>query len=93
MPPILQARFLGEFSLTWDGCPLAGAIAGRSQALLAYLILHRQSPQPRHRIAFHLWSESTDTQARTNLRKELSHLRHGDSSRKRPARNSQKRAG
>ncbi|MEX0272245.1 BTAD domain-containing putative transcriptional regulator [Leptolyngbyaceae cyanobacterium UHCC 1019] len=50
-------------------------IAGRSQALLAYLLLNRHAPQPRQRIAFHLWSDSTDTQARTNLRKELSYLR------------------
>lgn len=48
----------------------------RSQALLSYLVLHRHTPQPRQRIAFHLWSESTDEQARANLRKELSRLRH-----------------
>lgn len=50
--------------------------SGRSQALLAYLVLHRQAAQSRQRIAFHLWSESTDEQARANLRKELSRLRH-----------------
>jgi DNA-binding SARP family transcriptional activator/predicted ATPase len=42
---------------------------------LAYLALHRSTPQPRQRIAFQLWPESTDTQARTNLRKVLSQLR------------------
>lgn len=75
MPPVLQARLLGGFSLICDGCPLMTTITGRSQILLAYLLLHRHTPQSRQRMAFHLWSESTDTQARTNLRKELSNLR------------------
>jgi DNA-binding SARP family transcriptional activator/predicted ATPase len=72
---LLQAKLLGEFSLTCDNQPLIGMTTGRSQALLAYLILHPHAPQPRQRIAFHLWTESTDAQARTNLRKELSYLR------------------
>ncbi|MBW4517730.1 MAG: AAA family ATPase [Timaviella obliquedivisa GSE-PSE-MK23-08B] len=75
MPPILQARLLGEFSLICDGSPVPATLTGRSQALLAYLLLNRHTPQPRQRLAFHLWSESTEPQARTNLRKELSHLR------------------
>ncbi|MBI4780832.1 MAG: AAA family ATPase [Oscillatoriophycideae cyanobacterium NC_groundwater_1537_Pr4_S-0.65um_50_18] len=54
---------------------LTGVITSRSRALLAYLLLHRQTPQPRQRIAVHLWPDSTDPQARTNLRKELSQLR------------------
>jgi DNA-binding SARP family transcriptional activator/predicted ATPase len=72
---LLQAKLLGEFSLTCDDHPLTGITTGRSQALLAYLILHHHTPQSRQRIAFHLWTDSTDAQARTNLRKELSHLR------------------
>lgn len=75
MSSILQARLLGEFFLTCDDSPLKGAITERSQALLAYLLLNRYMPQPRSRLAFYLWPESTETQARTNLRKELSYLR------------------
>ena len=75
MSPVLQVRLLGEFSLMYQGCSVT-TITGRSQALLTYLLLHRQTPQLRQRLAFHLWSESTETQARTNLRKELSYLRH-----------------
>lgn len=73
---MLQARFLGEFSLIYEGRLLIGSISRRSQALLAYLILNRHTPQLRQRLAFQLWTDSTDTQARTNLRKALSHLRH-----------------
>jgi DNA-binding SARP family transcriptional activator len=76
MPSMLQVRLLGEFSLTYDDRSVTGSIAGRSQALLAYLILHRHAPQLRQRLAFQLWTDSTDTQARTNLRKTLSQLRH-----------------
>lgn len=56
--------------------PVVEITSGRAQALLAYLVLHRQAAQARQRIAFHLWPDSTDEQARANLRKELSRLRH-----------------
>lgn len=75
MPLTLQIKLLGELSVTYGDRAIAGINTARSQALLAYLILHRHSPQPRQRIAFHLWVDSTETQARTNLRKELSFLR------------------
>src|SRR5262245_62071737 len=47
----------------------------RLQSLLAYLILHGDSPQPREHLAFVLWPESSESQARTNLRQLLHHLR------------------
>lgn len=75
MPPLLQAKLLGDFFLSCDDKPIIGIITERSRALLAYLLLYQHTPQPRHRLAFHLWPESTDSQARTNLRKELSNLR------------------
>jgi DNA-binding SARP family transcriptional activator len=71
----LRIQLFSEFSVTYNDRPVAGLSTVRSQALLAYLVLHRYTPQPRQRIAFHLWSDSTDAQARTNLRKELSYLR------------------
>ncbi|MBE9180613.1 AAA family ATPase [Oculatella sp. LEGE 06141] len=76
MSPTLQIKLLGEFCLTDGNRTVSGMSSGRSQALLAYLVLNRHSPQLRQRIAFHLWADSSDTQARTNLRKELSNLRH-----------------
>ena len=71
----LQVKLLGEWSITYNDRVILGLNSTRSQALLAYLILHRHAPQPRQRLAFHLWVDSTETQARTNLRKELSYLR------------------
>ncbi len=48
----------------------------RAMALLAYLALHAGTRQSRERLATLLWPESTDAQSRTNLRRELHHLRH-----------------
>ncbi|MEO1353586.1 MAG: BTAD domain-containing putative transcriptional regulator [Cyanobacteria bacterium J06635_15] len=75
MAQVLHIRLLGGFSLTYGDRPLTDLTQGRAQLLLAYLALHHATPQPRQRVAFHLWPESTDAQARTNLRKALSHLR------------------
>lgn len=72
---VLQLQLLGGFALTYDNRPATDLTQGRAQLLLAYLALHHATPQPRQRVAFHLWPESTDAQARTNLRKALSHLR------------------
>jgi len=76
MPFTLGIRLLGGFSLRLDDRAVVDLTSGRSQALLAYLVLNRQTAQSRQRIALHLWPESTDAQARANLRKELSRLRH-----------------
>ncbi|BAY23823.1 WD-40 repeat protein [Calothrix sp. NIES-2100] len=75
MPLTLHIKLLGGFSLSYGGKPVAGMRTERLQALLAYLVLHRHTPQSRQRLAFQLWTDSTDTQARTNLRRELHQLR------------------
>ena len=49
--------------------------SSRAESLLAYLLLHRDAPQPRQRIAATLWPESSEGQARTNLRHVLHQLR------------------
>ena len=49
---------------------------GRAESLLGYLLVHRGVAQPRQRLAFLLWPDSTEAQARTNLRKVLHTLRH-----------------
>src|SRR5688500_1690126 len=74
--PILQIRLLGELDLRRDGVSLPPLESVRAESLLAYLLLHREAPQPRERIAFLLWPDSTEAQARTNLRHVLHTLRH-----------------
>ncbi len=73
--PTLNITLLGDFRLIYDCQPVMGVNTDRLQSLLAYLVLHRQSPQFRQRLAFYFWPDSGEAQARTNLRRELHHLR------------------
>lgn len=75
MPPALQIRLLGNFSLTSGDEPIAGIHAPRVQSMLAYLVLHRDAPQSRQHLAFLFWPDSTEAQARNNLRQTLHALR------------------
>lgn len=70
----LKIRLFGEFYLTLDGEPVEFR-SQRLQSLLAYLLLHRDAPQSRDRIAFALWPAATEPQARRNLRQLLYRLR------------------
>ncbi len=72
----LSIHLLGDFRLVLDGRPITEINTARLQSLLGYLALHRQAPQSRQYLAFLLWPESTEAQARTNLRKALYDLRH-----------------
>ena len=74
-PPRLQVRLLGNPAVSLDGADLEAFASSRLQRLLALLILQPGTPLPRQRIAFRLWPDSTETQARTNLRKVLHDLR------------------
>jgi DNA-binding SARP family transcriptional activator len=75
-PLMLHARLLGSLDLRLGDKSLPALDSARAESLLAYLLLHRDAPQPRQRLAFLLWPDSTETQARTNLRKVLHVLRH-----------------
>ncbi len=70
MNPTLHMRLLGGFALEHQGAPIVIA-SPRLQALLAYLALHHGEPQPRRRLAFLLWPDSSEAQAQTNLRTVL----------------------
>ena len=74
-PPCLTIRLLGDFALTYDSKPITVVNTLRLQALLTYLLLHRQAPQSRRHLAFLFWPDSTEAQALTNLRKQLLYLR------------------
>jgi DNA-binding SARP family transcriptional activator/tetratricopeptide (TPR) repeat protein len=71
----LHVRLLGGFVITYDDQVVTSVNTARLQSLLAYLVLHRDTPQSRQHVAFVLWPDSTEEQARTNLRKVLSQLR------------------
>jgi DNA-binding SARP family transcriptional activator len=74
--PLLQIRLFGEFGLRRGGVPAPPLDSARAESLLAFLLLHRDAAQSRQRLAFLLWPDSTESQARTNLRHLVHNLRH-----------------
>lgn len=75
-PPTLHIKLLGTFELVYGDQALHTVNTRRLQSLLTYLVLRCTTPQHRQRIAFLFWPDSTEAQARTNLRRELHHLRN-----------------
>jgi DNA-binding SARP family transcriptional activator len=73
--PVLHIHLLGDFRLTYGDALVTTFVQARLQALLAYLLLHAGSPQPRQRLAFLFWPDAPEPQARTNLRQLLHTLR------------------
>src|SRR5579862_7264371 len=54
---------------------LTSVNTNRMRSLLALLVLHSDAPQSREHLAYLIWPESGETQARTNLRQLLHNLR------------------
>ena len=71
----LYLHLLGPFRLHQDDQPVAGFDQARLQHLLAYLVLHRNTPISRQQLAFAFWPDTPDQQARKNLRTLLTRLR------------------
>ena len=72
---MLHVSVLGEQAIV-DERTGVRTRSSRAVALVAFLVAHAGTPQPRQRIAGLFWPESTDAQALTNLRRELHHLRN-----------------
>ncbi|MFQ5602511.1 MAG: AAA family ATPase [bacterium] len=73
--PTLTLSVLGDFQLFRESEIVEGINTARMRALLTYLALHRDAETTRQRIAFLFWPDSEESQARTNLRQLLHHLR------------------
>ena len=71
----ISIRLLGGLTLEGAGEDRTALLSARLRALLAYLLLQADRPHARQSIAFALWPESRERQARTNLRKLLLLLR------------------
>src|SRR5687767_10557841 len=71
---MLQIRLLGQFDTRLDGKRVA--IPTRAaQSLLAYLVLTAGTPHRREKLAGIFWPETSDENARKNLRQELWRIR------------------
>jgi DNA-binding SARP family transcriptional activator/tetratricopeptide (TPR) repeat protein len=73
---MLTITLLGEQRVAADRDVLTDVYSPRTLGLLAYLVLHPGAPQLRRHLAGLFWPDTTDAQARTNLRRELHLLRH-----------------
>ena len=73
-PARLEVRLLGVVEIILDGRRLRAFNSLRLQRFLA-LVLLRRDLQHRSRLAFKLWPDSNERQARTNLRKLLHDFR------------------
>lgn len=74
--PALRIDLFGGFRVFSDGHAASRLPSTRQQQLIAFLVLHaRNAAIQRQRVAGSLWPESSDTQALTNLRRELHHLK------------------
>ena len=74
-PARLRVRLLGRVEIILDGRHLRAFNSLRLQRFLALIALRRDL-QHRSRLAFELWPDSDERQARTNLRKLLHEFRH-----------------
>jgi predicted ATPase/DNA-binding SARP family transcriptional activator len=72
---MLRIQLFGSFQITDDEKPVPRLQSDRVQALVAYLVLHRDQSQARQQLAVTFWPDTTDAQARTNLRTLLARLR------------------
>ena len=73
--PNLSIKLLGEFNIAYANSSITSVKTERLQALLVYVLLHRDRPQPRQQIAVQLWPEASETEAKASLRRRLHELR------------------
>lgn len=73
MDSLLELRLLEAAQAWLDGQPVTGFVSRKAEALLYYLAWTGRA-HSRESLAALFWSESTDSAARTNLRKVLSNL-------------------
>src|SRR3954452_16129957 len=73
--PILRIELLGSCQISVGTQPITNLNTSRLQALLSYLLLRSGIAQSRQQLAFLFWPDSSDEQARTNLRTLLHRLR------------------
>src|SRR5689334_8010952 len=71
---MLQIRLLGQFDIRLDGKRVV-VPARASQSLLAYLVMTAGTPHRREKLAGTLWPDSSEENARKNLRQELWRIR------------------
>ena len=73
--PALDVRLLGTLDLWAGDQRLTKPPTLKSQSLLAFLLCHRDLPQPRERLAGLFWGDRPEPKARQSLATALWHIR------------------
>lgn len=72
---MLHIHLFGHLRLFWQNQPHKFNVLPKTEPLLAYLLIHRFTPVPREKLAFMLWEDATESEARANLRRHLHDLK------------------
>ncbi|RMD93923.1 MAG: 6-hydroxy-D-nicotine oxidase, partial [Calditrichaeota bacterium] len=72
--PSLRVTLLGHFDMIYETQSVSAIKTARMRSLLAYLLLNRGKCLSRQHLAFLFWPDSSERQARTNLRQLLHHV-------------------
>jgi predicted ATPase len=71
---LLRIRLFGPPQLFWNGAPLRFSAPIRALSLLVYLLLNRAEMKRRDAVAYALWPDEPEVEARSNLRYQLYYL-------------------
>jgi hypothetical protein len=71
---LLRIRLFGPPQLSWNGAPLRFSAPIRALSLLVYLLLNRAEMKRRDAVAYALWPDTPEVEARSNLRYQLYYL-------------------
>jgi DNA-binding SARP family transcriptional activator/tetratricopeptide (TPR) repeat protein len=72
--PSLRIHLFGQPRFVFEGAPFRYSAPPKATSLVAYLLLHRDAPLSREKLAFTLWEDDTEEDARANLRRHLHHM-------------------
>lgn len=72
--PVLRIFLFGQLRFIFEGAPFRFSAPPKATSLVAYLMLHRASPLSREKLAFTLWEDDTEDDARANLRRHIHHV-------------------
>jgi DNA-binding SARP family transcriptional activator len=67
----VAAHLFGRFRVECEGRPVRGLPRGKSQELLAYLLVHRDRPHRREAVADQLWGDAAAGDPRKTMRQAL----------------------
>ncbi|HTV75210.1 MAG TPA: BTAD domain-containing putative transcriptional regulator [Candidatus Acidoferrales bacterium] len=72
---VFRIHLFAQTRFVFDGNPFKFSAPPRTLPLLAYLVMHRAAYLTREQIAFALWPDDKEDEAREKLRRHIYHLR------------------